>query len=231
MDKADRIAQCKRALSGTFDPLLPTVAVAAALLVGAMMLVALGVNPLVAYGAMLEGAVGSAFGLTQTLMKATPPQLVGLGITIAFRGGVINIGGESQLMMGARATTALRLALPELSPFALGLLAGALAGGVWGGILGLLKARLGVNEIVSAILMNQIAIQLAYLLLRGPMIDLEVVAVGRRCSSRPSRRAAWTSAQPSTSISACSSSAGPERRRCSSQKTSTRSALSRIAWP
>jgi simple sugar transport system permease protein len=175
------MAQIKRVLSGSVEALLPTVAVAAALLIGAVMLAVLRVNPLVAYGAMVEGAVGSGFGLTQTLIKATPLLLVGLGITIAFRGGVINIGGEGQLMMGAMATTALALALPDLAPIALvplALLVGALAGGLWGGIPGLLKARLGVNEILSTIMMNQIAIQLAYLLLRGPMIDPEVIAVG-----------------------------------------------------
>jgi simple sugar transport system permease protein len=175
------MAQIKRALSGSAEALLPSLAVAAALLIGAVMLAALQVNPLVAYGAMLEGAWGSAFGLIQTLIKATPLLLVGLGITIAFRGGVINIGGEGQLIVGALAATALALALPALPPLALvplALLAGALAGGLWGGIPGLLKARLGVNEILSTIMMNQIAIQLAYLLLRGPMIDPEMITAG-----------------------------------------------------
>jgi simple sugar transport system permease protein len=175
------MTQVKRLLSSSVEALLPTLAVGLALLIGAVMLLALRVNPLVAYGALIEGAVGNAFGITQTLIKATPLLLVGLGITIAFRGGVINIGGEGQLLVGALAATALALGLPTL-PSALlvplAMLAGALAGGLWGAIPGVLKARLGVNEILSTIMMNQIGIQLAYLLLRGPMIDPEVLAVG-----------------------------------------------------
>jgi simple sugar transport system permease protein len=147
------------------------------------MLVALQAEPLKAYSALLEGAVGSVSGITQTLVKATPLLLVGLGITIAFRGGVINIGGEGQLIVGALAATALALALPDwpgviLLPLVL--LAGTLAGAAWGGVPGALKARLGVNEILSTIMMNQIAIQLANFLLRGPMIDPKEIEAGTR---------------------------------------------------
>jgi simple sugar transport system permease protein len=157
------------------------VAVALALLIGAGMLLALGADPLKAYSAMLQGAAGSVSGITQTLVKATPLLLVGLGITIAFRGGVINIGGEGQLIVGALAATAMALAFPEwpgviLLPLALA--AGVAGGAAWGGVPGVLKARLGVNEILSTIMMNQIAIQLSNYLLRGPMIDPAEIARG-----------------------------------------------------
>jgi simple sugar transport system permease protein len=104
-----------------------------------------------------------------------------LGITIAFRGGVINIGGEGQLIVGALAATAMALAFPEwpgviLLPLALA--AGVAGGAAWGGVPGVLKARLGVNEILSTIMMNQIAIQLSNYLLRGPMIDPAEIARG-----------------------------------------------------
>jgi simple sugar transport system permease protein len=156
-------------------------AVALALLIGAGMLLALGADPLKAYSAMLQGAAGSVSGITQTLVKATPLLLVGLGITIAFRGGVINIGGEGQLIVGALAATAMALAFPEwpgviLLPLALA--AGVAGGAAWGGVPGVLKARLGVNEILSTIMMNQIAIQLSNYLLRGPMIDPAEIARG-----------------------------------------------------
>lgn len=171
----------KKFLSGWAEALLPVAAVALALLVGAGMLVALKADPLKAYSAMLQGAAGNVSGITQTLVKATPLLLVGLGVTIAFRGGVINIGGEGQLIVGALAATAMALAFPEwpgviLLPLALA--AGVVGGAAWGGVPGVLKARLGVNEILSTIMMNQIAIQLSNYLLRGPMIDPAEIARG-----------------------------------------------------
>ena len=85
--------------------LLPVVGVVFALILGAVMLVILKANPLSAYAALVNGAVGSRFGLTQTLVKATPLLLVGLGICIAFRANVINIGGEGQIIAGALMAT------------------------------------------------------------------------------------------------------------------------------
>ena len=173
----------KRLLSRTFEALLPLIAVPLALLVGAGMLLALGVNPLEAYGAMIQGAFGNVSGFTQTLVKATPLLLVGLGVTIAFRGGVINIGGEGQILVGGLAATALAVGFPTVSGWILlpaCMLGATLAGAVWGGIPGVLKARMGVNEILSTVMMNAIALQLANYLLRGPMIDPEEIERGTR---------------------------------------------------
>ncbi|MCB9419060.1 MAG: ABC transporter permease [Ardenticatenaceae bacterium] len=158
-----------------FDSLLPLLAVLAAFAVGAVILFLQGVNPLEAYKAMIVGAFGSKNGLADTLVKATPLLLVGLGIAIAFRGGVINIGAEGQIIVGALLTTYLGLQLGDrmngVLVIIIGLVAGALMGGIWGAIPGYLKAQLGVNEILSTVMMNQIAIQIGYYLLRGPMID------------------------------------------------------------
>jgi simple sugar transport system permease protein len=158
-----------------FDSLLPFLAVLAAFIVGAVILLLQGVNPLEAYQSMVVGAFGNKNGLADTLVKATPLLLVGLGIAIAFRGGVINIGAEGQLIVGALLTTYLGLQLGDrmngVLVIIIGLVAGALMGGIWGAIPGYLKAQLGVNEILSTVMMNQIAIQIGYYLLRGPMID------------------------------------------------------------
>lgn len=170
-------------LDRTLDLTLPLLAVLGALLLGAVMLALLGVNPLEAYRALVVGALGNVSGLTQTLAKATPLLLVGLGIVIAFRAGVINIGGEGQLITGALATTAFSLAFRQWPGWALlplALLAGTLAGALWGAVPGVLKARLGVNEILSTIMMNQIALQLMNFLLRGPMIDPAEIEAGTR---------------------------------------------------
>lgn len=153
---------------------MPLLATLAALVVGAVMLALLGVNPFEAYAAMIQGAFGSKNALADTIVKATPLLLVGVGICISFRGGVLNIGGEGQLIVGAIFATYIGLLFPETSfkilvPVAL--LAGFIGGAIWGGIPGVLKAYFNVNEILSTIMMNAIAVQVMNYLLRGPLID------------------------------------------------------------
>ena len=164
------------------DALLPLFAVLLAFAIGALFLLWQGVNPLEAYKAMIVGAFGSKNGLADTFVKAVPLMLVALGIAIAFRGGMINIGAEGQLIVGALFTTWLGLQIGDGLPgwliIVIGLMGGAFMGGVWGAIPGYLKAKLGVNEILSTIMMNQIAIQVGFFLLRGPMIDPAEVAAG-----------------------------------------------------
>ena len=162
-------------------PLTPLLAASLALLIGAVMLLLLGTNPLQAYSAMVVGAFGSTNSLADSLVKATPLLFVGLGICIAFRGGVLNIGGEGQLVAGAVAATVVALSLPGLPSWAiipLCLSVGVLAGAIWGGIPGALKAYLNVNEILSTIMMNMIAVQGMNFLLRGPLMDPIQVEVG-----------------------------------------------------
>ena len=172
MEKDNRMSD---RLNSLVNALLPLVAVLLAFVVGGVILALQGVNPLEAYQAMIVGAFGSKNGLADTLVKATPLLLVGLGIAIAFRGGMINIGAEGQLIVGALATTFVGLQLADRMPgilvIVIGLIAGMLVGGLWAAIAGYLKAYLSVNEILSTIMLNAIAIQLAYFLLRGPMID------------------------------------------------------------
>ena len=161
-------------LSGLFDALLPVIATLAALAVGAVMLLLLGANPLEAYSALWDGAFGSTNAFAETLVKATPLLLVALGICISFRGDVINIGGEGQMIVGAILATWVGLTfttLPGWLGISLSLLAGFAGGAIWGGIPGFLKAYFNVNEILSTVMMNAIAVQLMNFLLRGPMID------------------------------------------------------------
>jgi general nucleoside transport system permease protein len=160
---------------------LPFAGVLVALIVGAIMLLLLKADPIAAYAALVQGAVGSTFGLTQSLVKATPLLLVGSGICIAFRANVINIGGEGQIIMGALAGAALPLAFPTVPGWILipgSCLAGFMAGAFWGFIPGILKARLKVNEILSTIMLNAIALQVMNLLLQGPLMDPEGIAHG-----------------------------------------------------
>jgi simple sugar transport system permease protein len=161
-------------ISRLIDGLLPVLATLAALAVGAVMLLLLGVNPVVAYAALMEGAFGSSNAFAETLVKATPLLLVAIGICISFRGDVINIGGEGQMIVGAIVATWVGLNFtnwPGWATICLSLLAGFLGGALWGGVPGYLKAYFNVNEILSTVMMNAIAVQLMNFLLRGPMID------------------------------------------------------------
>jgi simple sugar transport system permease protein len=164
----------KEWFSRLIDGLLPVFAALAALVVGAVILLFLDVNPIEAYKALFEGAFGSPNALAETIVKATPLLLVAIGICISFRGDVINIGGEGQMIVGALLATWVGLSLTGLYGWfviLLAMIAGFLGGAFWGGIPGYLKAYFNVNEILSTVMMNAIAVQLMNFLLRGPMID------------------------------------------------------------
>ena len=160
--------------SRILDGLLPVFAALAALLVGAVMLWLLKADPIQAYQALWAGAFGSSNAIAETLVKATPLLLVALGICIAFRGDVINIGGEGQMIVGGLFATWVGLTLtdwPGWVVITLAMLAGFVGGAIWGGIPGLLKAYFNVNEILSTVMMNSIAVYFMNFMLRGPMID------------------------------------------------------------
>lgn len=163
--------------------LVPVGAVLLALLVGAVMLIALGADPIKAYAALYEGAFGNTNAMADTLVRATPLLFVGVGICISFRGGVLNIGGEGQLIMGALAATVVAINMawaPGWLIIILALIFGFLGGALWGSIAGFLKARLDVNEILSTIMLNAIAVQLMNYLLAGPLIDPVQIERGTR---------------------------------------------------
>ena len=157
-----------------------SVVLVAALLV-ALVLLSIGASPLETYKTILTGPLSDLFGVTEVLVRSVPLMLVGLGIAISFRSGILNIGAEGQIQMGVLAATAMALALPtapKVVALPAMLLAGALAGAVWGGIAGWLKARLQVNEILSTVMLNYIAAQVHTYLLRGPMLDPSELQTG-----------------------------------------------------
>lgn len=161
-------------LSAVFDALMPVFATIAALLVGAIFLLLLRANPITAYSALLEGAFGSFNAFAETLVKSIPLLLIGLGTCIAYRGSVTNIGGEGQMIVGALLSTWIGLSfinLPGWLMIIIAMLAGSLGGAIWGGLPGLLKAYFNVNEILSTVMMNAIAVQIMNYMLRGPLID------------------------------------------------------------
>lgn len=150
------------------------IALIAALAVASLLLVALNADVGMAYTALFQGAFGTENATAETLVKAIPIMFVAIGICIAFRGNVINIGGEGQMIMGSVAGIAATLAIGDtlgglVIPVAL--VVGFLAGGLFGGLAGYLKANFNVNEILSTIMLNQVAVQIMNYLLNGPLLD------------------------------------------------------------
>jgi general nucleoside transport system permease protein len=153
---------------------VPLAAVVLALLIGGLILLVSGINPLDAYAALFKGAFGNAKYLQRTLEKATPLIFSGLAVAFAFKAGLFNIGAQGQLLIGALASAALGFlikGIPPLVHIPLALLGGALAGALYGAIPGALKTFTGAHEVITTIMLNYIAINITDFLADGPFKD------------------------------------------------------------
>jgi simple sugar transport system permease protein len=132
-----------------------------------------------AYSALFQGSIYNfrrpdfAAGirpLTETLTFATPLIAAGLGVALAFRIGLFNIGGRGQMLVASAAAgwVGFTLSLPPVVHMLLALLAGVVAGAIWGGLVGVLKARTGAHEVIVTIMLNYVAFYLISFLLRTP---------------------------------------------------------------
>ena len=152
---------------------LTLLAVVIGLLIGAAIIAAGGIDPLVAYSTMLASSFGSLQGIEETLAQATPLMLTGLAVALPVRMGLWNIGGEGQLTVGAICATGIALYVPvpdALLPLAM--VGGAiLAGAGWAFVAALPRARFGINEIIVSLFLNYIAVQLMSYLVNGPWGD------------------------------------------------------------
>jgi ABC-type uncharacterized transport system permease subunit len=122
--------------------------------------------------AFWRGSLGTGSALfSGTLVRAIPLALLGVGLSIAFKAGVFNIGGEGQLLMGGVAAVMVGLFVPAhaIIVVPLAILAAAVAGAAWAGIAGVLKSRFGVLEVISTIMLNFVAMNLVAYLVRGPL--------------------------------------------------------------
>ena len=159
--------------------LIPFLAILTAVVLGGIIIVLVGGNPFLAYAGLLQGSFGSIRALSETSVWATPYILAGLGVALAFKGGLFNIGGEGQLALGAVAAALVGYALPSWLGFdlpkiihlPLAVIVGMAAGALWAGIVGFLKAYTGGNEVINTIMMNYIALNTISFLLNGPMKD------------------------------------------------------------
>ncbi len=153
---------------------LPVLSILAALLVGAVILALAGYNVRAAYAALWDGVFGNTRNIGEAFLRATPLILIGAGIAVAFRAGIWNIGAEGQFYLGAigAAFVGLNAAnLPPVVAIPLAIAAGFILGGVWAGIAGWLKVKLGLNEVVTTIMLNYIALGLVSFLITGPMME------------------------------------------------------------
>ncbi len=142
----------------------PLAAVVAAFLVGGVLVLAVGDDPLRTYALLIGSALTWPDGIGYTLFYATPLIFTGLAVAVAFRCGLLNIGAEGQLTIAAFATAWVGIELAQLPAFALlplCFLAAILAGGVWGAVPGVLKARFGAHEVITTIMLNFVAVALA----------------------------------------------------------------------
>jgi simple sugar transport system permease protein len=152
----------------------PILAIVQALLLTALPLLWAGAPVLAAYARILEGAAGTTFALTETLTRATPLILTGLAVATAFRARLWNIGAEGQLYAGALAAVALGtglLAIPPSLVLPAVVLGGAAAGAALLLVPTFLKVRLGVDEVVTTLLLNFVVLLLVSLFLEGPLKD------------------------------------------------------------
>lgn len=152
----------------------PICSVLMAMIFCALFLVFTGRDPLEVYSAMVSGALGSAYGLSETLVKAIPLMLCSLGVSLAFRMQLWNIGGEGQLYMGAAFATWAALSFPNwpvwlLLPFMV--LVSMAGGGLWALIAAGLRAKWQVNEIIITLMLNYIGSLWVSYLVHGPWRD------------------------------------------------------------
>ena len=178
IDKESVIAKRSRPIPGGFGvttwraPLLAAVAIGLALAVSAVPILIAGKNPLLAYWAMLRGAIGSADSIAFALNKSTPYILAGVGVAMCFRAKVINIGSEGQIAVGGVAASWIALnfsEFPSVIVIAAALIAGAIAGAAWSAIAAVMRLKRGVHEVLCTLMLNFIGLLVVSEVLRGPM--------------------------------------------------------------
>jgi len=149
-------------------------AVAVAFVASVALLSASGARPLPALAALVAGAVGDRFALTDTVLKTCPLLLTGLAVAVAFRCGFWNVGAEGQLLVGALVATTVggaTHAAPFPLPLVAALVGAAVGGALWAAIAALLRIGRGVNEIVATIMLNFIAARVLGWAVHGPLME------------------------------------------------------------
>ncbi|GIK42576.1 MAG: ABC transporter permease [Chloroflexota bacterium] len=171
-DKLDRVKTKLHQLLQLLGPLLLGIVIG--LLIGAVLIMMAGADPITAYRAMFNGAFGGKRQLTETILKTVPLLIIGLGLAVAFRGRVWNIGAEGQYFIGALFGSVIALqfsTLPATVLIPAILVAGMIGGALWGLIPALLRTRRGMSEIITTLMLNYVAIFIVEYMGRAPLKD------------------------------------------------------------
>lgn len=149
--------------------LVPAISIIVGLLVGAVVMLVSGYDPVQGYTALWNGIFGDSYTIGNTIRQITPYILAGLAVAFAFRTGLFNIGVEGQLLMGwlAAAWVGYAVELPRIIHLPLAIIAAAIAGGLWALLVGYLKARLNVHEVISSIMLNYTALYITNAIIKS----------------------------------------------------------------
>lgn len=147
----------KKPVTATF------IAIFLGFIVSAIVLSMAGYNSIDAFSALFNGIFSKPKYISNTIIKATPIILTGLSVAFAFKTGLFNIGAEGQYIAGTIASTivGIKLNLPAILEIPAVIIAGVLAGAIFGGIVGVLKAKFGIHEVITSIMLNWIALYLS----------------------------------------------------------------------
>ncbi|HHY09099.1 MAG TPA: ABC transporter permease [Firmicutes bacterium] len=152
----------------------PIGAIILGLLMGAVLMLITGTNPITGYAALLRGSFGSGINFSETLVYVNPLIFTGLSVAVAYRAGLFNIGAEGQIIVGMLVSAFIGYkfaGLPRLLHLPLTLIGGMAGGALWAAVPGYLKAKFGVHEVVNSIMMNYVALHLSHYLVTGPLQD------------------------------------------------------------
>jgi len=167
--------------------ILPSVvAVALAFGVGALLLLVAGKHPGEAFLTLFMGALGSPNRIAETLVRAVPLMILALGISIAFKSQIWNIGGDGQFMMGATCAVlvGLNLNLPPAILWPVTFLAAFFGGGLWGVLAGVMRAKFNANEVITTLMLNYIAMHLLIMADQGTDDGSEWTGFPTNCPAR-----------------------------------------------
>lgn len=154
----------KKQKKGSFETLkLTIISILLGVVVGGLILALVGYNPFEAYGIIVKGIFSQPKYMSWTIIYATPLIITGLSVAFASKTGLFNIGAEGQFIIGAMvaALAGYFLHLPPVIHVIVAILLAATAAGIWGGFAGYLKAKFGINEVISTIMLNWIAFYLS----------------------------------------------------------------------
>ena len=148
----------------------PAGAVILAIVLAAGAMLVAGVSPIDGFAALFSGALGGPNQIAETLVVTTSLLFPALGVCLAFRAGLFNIGAEGQLMIGGlfAGVAGAHFAMPVAVAFVVLLVCGFVGGGLWGGIAGVMRARFGANEIIATLMLNFVALFFASYMVLGP---------------------------------------------------------------